>query len=235
MKFSDTYIPQWELDLATPEEIQVIKDHAEQQKIIKALRKTLAPKLDPYIHEAVTPQLLAEVKSIFIDSLRLIALDHPLLRMPFVEFDIEAVWADENKSIDFNAKNQALKQILNAEYGQAFKFDEVSYGLQHRYEEAIQKEMQEHYKTHYRFSDIPKSDYPVSDRSMSAARLRQSGMIPQGYEVLPVTVIDALIHAGLNAYDCAVGGHLVVDELRHAAVSAQHVLERRKNRGAKTQ
>lgn len=221
------------LDFASPEDLKVVNSYKEQTAIMFALQRELEPLLAPFIHTAMDANTLSKLSSIFLDAIRAVSLDHPLLRMPFVEFNVKAVWSNLSGTVNFETENLPLRQILNAEYGDAYNYYEVNAKLNRLYNKARQQAEEEFYRTHYTFSHVVKADYPVSDSSMNAARLRESGLIPEGYEVLPVDVIDALIHAGLNAYDCAVGGKGVVEQLHHAATAAQNVLTRRKTRGAK--
>lgn len=61
---------------------------------------------------------------------------------------------------------------------------------------------------------------------MTPSELRASGLIPDGYEILPVEVIRDLIDAGYAAYGPAFGGDTA--RPNNAARAAENVLTRRK-------
>ena len=64
---------------------------------------------------------------------------------------------------------------------------------------------------------------------LTAADLRASGLIPEGYVVLPVSLVEELIRAGFAVYEPAVGGSdEAADRIRNAARAASNVVDRYK-------
>lgn len=226
------YFNKTEEDFADKSELETLNSYQEQIKLRNAFMGAFSKVCSKFKHEPITPQLIYSLKEETVHIFKQLALDHPLLRMPFVEFDVDIKDLGGGE-LNLVILNEPLDKILLACYGKAAEYIFVREALRERYYKEYELANQEYLKTRYEFTSILRSDYSVIDHSMNAARLRRSGLIPEGYEVLPVDVIDALIHAGLNAYDCAVGGKSVVKKLHDAATAAKNVLTRRKTGGAK--
>lgn len=66
---------------------------------------------------------------------------------------------------------------------------------------------------------------------MTPKKLRDSGLMPDGYELLPIPVIEDLVEAGYAVYPPAVGGSGdAVHRIVNSAQSANNVLTRYRKR-----
>ncbi len=75
-------------------------------------------------------------------------------------------------------------------------------------------------------------DYICDNKNRTTAETIKNirEQLPEGYEILPIRVIEILIYAGLSAYAPAFGGSdEAVTDARNAARAARNVLTRRKH------
>lgn len=84
----------------------------------------------------------------------------------------------------------------------------------------ILKAAEERYLTHvYTRTGILKNNYPCSVLGLTAEQARANGWVPEGYELVPVEMLDVLSAPGFNDE-----GFMEDQEFNNAAVLAQDIL-----------
>lgn len=78
--------------------------------------------------------------------------------------------------------------------------------------------------------DIVRADYGKTDVTpMTPTELRDSGLIPKGYELVPVDLLAMLVWAGEDAYSLAVAPY--ANEVKQASNAGKNILSRRQFQG----
>lgn len=231
------------MKLASKEELEVIRAYNQLRDISISLSQIVKPQLHGMLHGRIETTTEEAIRRILMEALKVLAMQFQLLRMPYVEFDVFTIQVFHN-TVGVDIVKSPLREILMGTYGLAADFETVYAKLQAMREEQERKEQDEYEReqqlflqTHLRWTRLPKSDYkqtdPLKTIAYTPTALRASGLIPPGYELVPIPVLDALAYAGMNTYDTAVGGREAEKQINQCANAAYNILKRHPNGGKK--
>jgi hypothetical protein len=226
-----------DIELATEDDLVVINAYKEQSAIVMFVSSNITKRTASLMHEAITVSLKAQIEEIWFDVLRQAAYEFPLLRMPFMDFNCSHIDQIQD-SIYLNVTEGALRDVLGLVYGRAAEFESIYAKLTDQAQRKRIADEEERLRKQYKFTRVERADYksvnhPLRSIGYSPSALRASGLIPKGYELVPIEVLDVLVYAGQNVYATAVGGHTVAKEIEQAAQAAYNILSRRKSNGIK--
>ena len=221
---------------ANPEQLKVLTAYLDQCKVVGYVQRCLQEigkrirtvgskaELDTMFEELFAPQVNQLEKDL--------AEDFPFLAGLSLDFRIE-----KEKDQYVLSYNELAKTILECEYGDAIRLNEVVDQLlplqeADRKREQLEYEQRqlERRKNFYVPFDIVRADYGVADVTpMTPTELRDSGLIPKGYELVPVNLLAMLVWAGEDAYSLAVAPY--ADEVKQASNAGKNILSRRQFKG----
>lgn len=227
---------------ATEDEQIVLYSYIEQKDISDSFMKKVQELGDQYVHLPATQSLAANLANQLTEYLRILSYDYPLLRMPFVGFDLKVVFqllpinmqhrSTSGYSATVMLESSALQEIINCEYGKAAEALSVANAIKTRIERNRAEKLAIFLDKHYEHTGIKKADYPVTT-PMTATQLRNSGTIPVGYELVPIEILDLLCFAGMHTYSIAVGGDGMQTKIEQAAKALTNIMMRRQTNGKK--
>jgi hypothetical protein len=221
---------------ANAEQLKVLDAYHDQCKIVGYVQRFMRKvgKLIPREENTTeADKLLSQIFQSEITELEQeLAEDFPFLAGRSLEFKLE-----KENSYYMLSYNEFGKDILDCRYGEALRLSEIINQLL-PLQEADKKREQLEYeqrqierrKNFYVPFDIVRADYDKADVTpMTPTELRDSGLIPKGYELVPVDLLAMLVWAGEDAYSLAVAPY--AKEVKQASNAGKNILGRRQFQG----